>query len=365
MQDTLHFFLPNSKPSFPPPHHDYFPSLPCPRTRTLLHFPALSSKTTTNTTTAISPPPKPLSRTPQIQPAPSSPTQQKQQLVQEEEDSNDKDKDNNSNEFQEKLFYLDSIGLDVFSLVDHHHHHRILLSTSLADIKSIVDLLTSMNFTTPELCRIFSMCPEILASNATSILPIFTFLLREARVEGAHLKRVINRRPRLLASSVKHCLRPTLYFLHSIGIAQVNYHTYLLSCSVENKLLLRIQYFERIGFSYKESVSMFRRFPQLFNYSIKENLEPKLNYLVVEMGRDLKELINFPHYFSFSLENRIKPRHQSCVENGVFFPLRAMLKPSEAQFRSRLEVCFNSSAPLPTSPLFSVNWRDTLDSDIK
>lgn len=81
---------------------------------------------------------------------------------------------------------------------------------------------------------------------------------------------------------------------------------------------------------------MFRRFPQLFNNSIKDNYEPKLNYLVEEMGRDLKELKEFPQYFSFSLENRIMPRHQICVEKGLCFPLPVLLKTSDAQFGDRL-----------------------------
>lgn len=101
---------------------------------------------------------------------------------------------------------------------------------------------------------------------------------------------------------------------------------------------------------------MARRFPQLFCYSIKGNFEPKFDYFVVEMGRELKELMEFPQYFSFSLENRIKPRHQCCVEKGVCFPLPVMLKMSEPEFRDRLEVCYNSSIPLRTSPLWCINY---------
>lgn len=90
----------------------------------------------------------------------------------------------------------------------------------------------------------------------------------------------------------------------------------------------------------------------MFCYSIEENLEPKLNYFVVEMGRELRELVDFPHYFSFSLENRIKPRHRMCVEKGVCLSLPVMLKSSEKRFRDRLEACCNSSIPLKTSPLW-------------
>lgn len=169
---------------------------------------------------------------------------------------------------------------------------------------------------------------------------------------GLDIKRVINRRPRLLVCSVSKQLRPTLYFLQSIGIEEVNKHTDLLSCSVEEKFMPRIDYFENIGFSRRDATSMFQRFPALFCYSIKNNLEPKYSYFVVEMGRDLKELKEFPQYFSFSLENRIKPRHKMCVEMGVCFPLPALLKTNEVKFQSRLDVCVNSSTPLKTSPLW-------------
>ncbi|KAK6244451.1 hypothetical protein QUC31_010860 [Theobroma cacao] len=325
MQDTLPFLSKNNP--FPPSlsshhhhkHHD-FPSLSRPRN---LHFPTFSSKTIT-----IPLPPKPpkIPEIPSISPPPSS-----------------------HSDFQEKMLYLDSIGLDFFSLIQ---QHPPIITTSLNDLKSTVDFLTSFNFSTLELRRILSMCPEILTTKPTSLLPIFTFLFREARVNGSDLKKVINRRPRLLTCNVETQLRPTLYFLQNIGISEVKKHTSLLSCSVENKLIPRIEYFQKMGFSYRQTISMFRRFPQLFNYSVKENYEPKLNYFVVEMGRDLKELKEFPQYLSFSLENRIKPRHQCCIEKGVCFPLPVLLRTSEVEFRNRLEVCCNSSLPFKGSPLW-------------
>ncbi|KAK0584430.1 hypothetical protein LWI29_013099 [Acer saccharum] len=327
MQDTLSYSF-----SLPKIHHD-FPSLSRPRQ---LHFPTFSLKTISplppkippriTQIPSISPPPPP-------PPPPSSPPQL-------------------PSDFQDKMLYLDSIGIDFVSLIN---THPPVISVPLTDIKSTVKLIYSMNFTTLEFHRIISMCPEILTCKRSDVIPAFTFLLREANVNFSDIKRVINRRPRLLVCSVKTRLRPTLYFLQSIGISEVNKHTYLLSCSVEDKLLPRIEYFKKIGFSQKETTTMFRKFPQLFNYSIKDNYEPKLNYLVVEMGRDLKELKKFPQYFSFSLENRIKTRHQSCVEKGVCFPLIVLLRTSDHQFRRRLDVCCNSSMPLTTSSLSRVN----------
>ncbi|CAB4287073.1 unnamed protein product [Prunus armeniaca] len=311
---------PNPKPqSLSSSHHDSFHSLHPPNPKSP-HFPILSTKTT-------------LSLPLQSLKPPSSPTPH--------------------SDFQEKVLYLDSIGLDFFSLIN---HHPPILSSPLPHIKSTVHfLLTSIGFTSQELRRLIGMCPEILSSRVAEIIPVLTFLLREARVNGSDLRRVLNRRPRLLACCVKTRLRPTLYFLQSIGISQVNKHTSLLSCSVEDKLQPRIDYLEKIGFSRRDALSMFRRFPQLFCYSIEQNFEPKFNYFVVEMGRDLKELKEFPHYFSFSLENRIRPRHQRCVEKGVCFPLPVLLKTSEAQFRDRLEIFCNSSIPFRNSPLWCTN----------
>ncbi|XP_061358418.1 protein SEEDLING LETHAL 1, chloroplastic [Gastrolobium bilobum] len=258
--------------------------------------------------------------------------------------------------FHEKVLFLESIGIDSFSLIE---KYPMLITASLANIKSTVEYMTSMDFTAIEFQRIVGMCPEILTTQVSDIIPVFTFLFREAHVRGSDIKRVINRRPRLLVCSVNKQLRPTLYFLQSIGIEEVNKHTNLLSCSVEEKLIPRINYLENIGFSRRDATSMFRRFPQLFCYSIKNNLEPKYNYFVVEMGRDLKELKEFPQYFSFSLENRIKLRHKLCVEMGVCFPLPVLLRTSEVIFRNRLDVCVNSSTPLKTSPL----WGTGCDYD--
>ncbi|XP_020203382.1 transcription termination factor MTEF1, chloroplastic [Cajanus cajan] len=251
--------------------------------------------------------------------------------------------------FQKKLLYLESIGIDSFSLIE---NHPTLITTSLGDIRSTVEYITSMDFTAIEFRRMVGMCPEILTTPVSDLIPVFTFLHREVHVLGSDIKRVINRRPRLLVCSVSKQLRPTLYFLQSIGIEEVNKHTDLLSCSVEEKFMPRIDYFENIGFSRRDATSMFQRFPALFCYSIKNNLEPKYSYFVVEMGRDLKELKEFPQYFSFSLENRIKPRHKMCVEMGVCFPLPALLKTNEVRFQSRLDVFVNSSTPLKTSPLW-------------
>ncbi|XP_057960176.1 uncharacterized protein LOC131152346 isoform X2 [Malania oleifera] len=198
MQESLHFSISNAFPSLPKPHYP-FPHLhfhPLSRPR-ILHFPISSS-----TKTSISLPPSIPKTAPEIIPSNHPPPSLSTSP---------------NSEFQEKMLYLESIGIDIFRLVA---EHPPIVSASLVDIKSTVDFMTSMDFTAVEFRRIVGMCPEVLNCKASDIVPVFTFLLREARVEGSNVRRVINRRPRLLICSVERRLRPTLYFLQSIGISE-------------------------------------------------------------------------------------------------------------------------------------------------
>ncbi|KAK4382350.1 Transcription termination factor MTEF1, chloroplastic [Sesamum angolense] len=285
MQETLHLSSSSSSSTIPisRPKH--------------LHFPPHSSPKSP----AISLPPYPnlrLSSPLKLKPLPSFPSP------------------SGNTQLQELLLYLDSLGVDSFYCL---HSHPPLISTPLSQIKSTVDFLFSLGLAAQDLRRIFPMCPELLTSSTSAtVIPATTFLLREALVETADLRHVIHRRPRLLVCSVERQLRPTLYFLQgTIGIDDVRKWAPLLSCSVESKFIPRIEYLQKLGFSYKDTIVMFRRFPSLFCYSIKENFEPKFDYFVVEMGRELKELVAFPQYFSFSLENRIKPRHSMCGQGRL------------------------------------------------
>ncbi|CAK9180781.1 unnamed protein product [Ilex paraguariensis] len=329
MQQTLHLYSAHNA-TFPttrfPFNHPNFLSLP---RLTYLHLPHLSS----SKSPTISLPPN-SSQTHSVSLTLQKPQPQLQ---------NHPVPTNPNPQFEEKMIYLASMDIDLLTLVT---TNPPLASVPINQIKSIVEYLHSIGLTTTDLRRIFSMCPEILTQNLTTIVPVITFLLREARINGKDLRHVIHRRPRLLTCGVATRLRPTLFFLHStIGLEDVRKQTSLLSCSVEQKFVPRIDYFQKLGFSYRETISMFRRFPSLFCYSIESNFEPKFDYFVVEMGRDMKELKDFPQYFSFSLENRIKPRHRKCVEKRVCLSLPEMLKSSEERFKERLEVCYSSSMP--------------------
>ncbi|MCH83115.1 mitochondrial-like transcription termination factor family protein, partial [Trifolium medium] len=85
---------------------------------------------------------------------------------------------NSDTSFQKKALYLESIGIDSFSLIE---NHPMLITASLDDIKSTVEYITSMDFSAIEFRRMVGMCPEILTTKVSDIIPVFMFLHEEVR----------------------------------------------------------------------------------------------------------------------------------------------------------------------------------------
>ncbi|KAK4377234.1 hypothetical protein RND71_003530 [Anisodus tanguticus] len=189
-----------------------------------------------------------------------------------------------------------------------------------------------------DFARIFGMCPTILTSDIKSQLnPVFNFLSNDLRVPEHNFRRVINKCPRLLVCSVKDQLKPALFYLQRLGFTDLHHLAYqdpiLLVSSVENTLIPKLHYLISLGFSRTEAVQMTLRCPGLFTFSIDNNFNPKFDYFSQEMQGELDELKEFPQYFAFSLEKRIKPRHIELVQSGISIPLPLMLKTTDEEFK--------------------------------
>lgn len=140
----------------------------------------------------------------------------------------------------------------------------------------------------------------------------------------------------MLNSSVRDQLKPALFYLQRLGFKDFEalaYHdSVLLVSSVENTLIPKLKYLESLGLSRDETVGMVLRCPSLLTFSIENNYKPKYEYFVEVMEKKMEELKEFPQYFSFSLEKRIKPRHARLLQSGVEVPLPLMLKSTDDEF---------------------------------
>ncbi|XP_060202712.1 transcription termination factor MTEF1, chloroplastic [Lycium barbarum] len=242
---------------------------------------------------------------------------------------------NISLQFKEKILCLEIMGVDSGKALSQNPYlHRASLHT----IHSIITFLQSKGLHQKDFARIFGMCPRILTSDINSELnPVFNFLSKDLRVPQHNLRRVINKCPRLLVCSVKDQLKPALFYLQRLGFTDLHHLAYqdpiLLVSSVENTLIPKLDYLISLGFSRTEAVEMTLRCPGLFTFSIENNFKPKFDYFSQQMQGELDELKEFPQYFAFSLEKRIKPRHIELVHTGVSIPLSLMLKTTDEEFK--------------------------------
>lgn len=87
-----------------------------------------------------------------------------------------------------------------------------------------------------------------------------------------------------------------------------------------------------IGLSKREIAFMVRRFSPLLGYSIEEVLRPKLEFLVNTMEKPVTDVVDYPRYFSYSLEKKIKPRFWVLKGRNIECSLKEMLGKNDEDF---------------------------------
>ncbi|GJN21419.1 hypothetical protein PR202_gb08891 [Eleusine coracana subsp. coracana] len=211
-------------------------------------------------------------------------------------------------EFRRKLHFLSAeLHLDPFPLLT---THPALRSAPLPLLRDSLGLLTSHGLSAGDASRVFSAFPSLLTSPPIEPLrflsadaPLPPPLLRAAGGPPLPLAAAL-----LLAFSVERTLLPKLLFLR-----------------------------DATGLPDPAVCAILRRAPAILSYGIETNLTPKLRFLTERMGRDpATELAEFPHYFAFSLEGRIRPRHEALRERDIEMSLKDMLTINDDEFRERL-----------------------------
>ncbi|KNA22174.1 hypothetical protein SOVF_036490 [Spinacia oleracea] len=175
-----------------------------------------------------------------------------------------------------------------------------------------------------------------------TIMPKVLFL-QEIGIKEDAIGRMLVKFPPLLTYSLYKKIRPVVVFLLTkAGVTQKNIAKVvasapeLLGCSIAHKLDGNVKFYLSLGISLRQLGAMIADFPMLLRYN-DELLRPKYRYLRRTMVRPLQDLIEFPRFFSYSLEDKIIPRHKVLVENRVNFKLRYMLATTDEEFKLRVK----------------------------
>ncbi|RRT60056.1 hypothetical protein B296_00012379 [Ensete ventricosum] len=142
----------------------------------------------------------------------------------------------------------------------------------------------------------------------------------------------------IFASSVDNTLRKKVSFLADFGISRdclrrvVRKYPELLLLDTDNTLLPRMSFLMSVGLSKREVCSMICRFSPILGYSIEMVLKPKLDFLLRTMKKPLKEIVEYPRYFSYSLDKKIKPRFWVTQSRKLECSLKDMLSKNNDEF---------------------------------
>ncbi|CAI7829060.1 unnamed protein product [Closterium sp. NIES-54] len=92
-------------------------------------------------------------------------------------------------------------------------------------------------------------------------------------------------------------------------------------------------------------VDLVMKFPPCITFSWKTNLKPKVEYLKRDMGLTITEVLAYPPFPGFSLDRRIRPRHEALVRMGYeVVAHKVVIRTSAGKQRAKLgSVCSSLS----------------------
>ncbi|KAG0585706.1 hypothetical protein KC19_2G031400 [Ceratodon purpureus] len=210
------------------------------------------------------------------------------------------------------------------------------------NIKRKADFLKSFGLAQTDIAKIIETRPQVLGLDLAEQMRPAVDSLVELGVPQDAISRVIMQFPDILSLDVKRKLEDRLTWLTSeVGISADDMGIVIpklpqILVINPTKATARVEFLKQAGFSAEEIGSMVTNCPQLLPASIEKSLKPNLDYLVEKMERKLAEVVEFPPYLLYNLEEIIRPRHEVTKEKGVECSLSWMLSCEDDVFQQRL-----------------------------
>ncbi|KAK9113488.1 hypothetical protein Syun_020285 [Stephania yunnanensis] len=215
-------------------------------------------------------------------------------------------------------------------------------------IKPVVEFLLNLGVPQSDIPFILKKRPQLCGiSLSDNLIPTMAYL-EGWGVDKTQWAKVIYRFPALLTYS-RQKLTTTLAFLHEeVGISKQSIGKILTRCPhiisyhIEDNLRPTIEYFSSMGVdvaffsTVRRLYTMISRYGALYTFSLEVNLIPKWEFFLT-MDYPSSELVKFPQYFGYSLEERIKPRYALVRESGVKLLLNQVLSLSKSEFETTLK----------------------------
>ncbi|CAM6102006.1 unnamed protein product [Calypogeia fissa] len=243
-------------------------------------------------------------------------------------------------DFRPTVHFLESLGVDS-GLIGKlfRRHPQLLKNRHSFELK--LEFLLSLGLEQNDLGKVIYNAPQLLGlSVADNLQPTIKFL-ESIGITGSSLLKILKLKPMVLAYSIEGKLKSNIKFFENLQIKEealaklVTRHPQLLTLSVEKNLEPTVSYLVNLGFTRDEITAMVKKLPSLLGFRVETVLAPKYAYLVDVMKRSRADVVQFPHYFSYSLQNRIIFRHQFLGQLCETLSLNTLYGCSDAVFERK------------------------------
>ncbi|KAI4389114.1 hypothetical protein MLD38_001376 [Melastoma candidum] len=210
-------------------------------------------------------------------------------------------------------------------------------------IKPLVDYLLSLGLPKMILTRMLEKRAYVLGYDLEETVKPNVECLLSFGVRAESLPSVIAQYPQILGLPLKAKLSSQQYFfsfkikIDPDGFAEVVEKMPQIVSLHQHVIMKPVEFLLGRGIPAEDVSRMVVRCPQLVASRV-ELMKNSYYFFKSEMGRPVKDLVEFPEYFTYSLESRIKPRYQKLQSRGIRPPsLNWLLNCSDQRFEQRLQ----------------------------
>ncbi|XP_048227313.1 transcription termination factor MTERF4, chloroplastic [Ricinus communis] len=221
-------------------------------------------------------------------------------------------------------------------------------------IKPLVDYLISFGLPKKIVARMLEKRAYILGYDLEETVKPNVDCLISFGIRKEALPSVIAQYPQILGLPLKAKLSSQQYFFNlkikidPEGFAEVIEKMPQIVSLNQNVIKKPVEFLLGRGIPSEDVAKMVVKCPQLVALRVPL-MKNSFYFYKSEMGRPLKELVDFPEYFTYSLESRIKPRYQMLQSKGIRCSLNWFLNCSDQRFEERLQGDYiESESPGPS-----------------
>jgi mTERF domain-containing protein len=209
-------------------------------------------------------------------------------------------------------------------------------------IKPLVDYLVNLGLPKKILARMLEKRAYILGYDLEETVKPNVDCLISFGLRKECLPSVIAQYPQIIGLPLKAKLSSQQYFfslklkIDPEGFARVVEKMPQVVSLHQNVIMKPVEFLLGRTIPSQDVASMVIKCPQLVALRV-ELMKNSYFFFKSEMERPIKELVEFPEYFTYSLESRIKPRYQRLKSKGIKCSLNWMLNCSDQRFEERLQ----------------------------